>query len=66
MQEDMDKRINDLLNALRDQLSIKISRIKKAFTDAIGSSLADQYIIQGANAEKKSIKLSRDIVQNNF
>jgi hypothetical protein len=51
-----------MLNALRNQLSVKISRVKKAFTDAIGASLADYYIIQGANAEVKKIKLNRDLV----
>jgi hypothetical protein len=62
LREDMNQRIRDMLNALRDQLSVKISRVKKAFTDAIGASLADYYIIQGANAEEKKIKLNRDLV----
>lgn len=62
LREDMNQRIHDMLNALRDQLSVKISRVKKAFTDAIGASLADYYIIQGANAEVKKIKLNRDLV----
>jgi hypothetical protein len=72
---DMKERINKLINNEDDnkskeksegydQISVKLSRIKKAFTDAIGSSLADQYIIQGANAEKKLIKLDREMVQN--
>jgi hypothetical protein len=73
--DDMKERINKLINNEDDnkskeksegydQISVKLSRIKKAFTDAIGSSLADQYIIQGANAEKKLIKLDREMVQN--
>ncbi len=62
MREDMNQRITDLLNALRDQLSVKLSRIKKAFTDAIGASLADWYIIQGPNSERKSIKLNPSLV----
>jgi hypothetical protein len=66
MMEDMARRITEMTNILNDQVSVKLSRIKKAFTDAIGSSLADQYIIQGANAEKKTIKLTRDLVQNLF
>jgi hypothetical protein len=66
MREDMNRRIAELTNILNDQVSVKISRIKKAFADAIGSSLADQYIIQGANAEKKLIKLNREMVQNNM
>lgn len=58
------KRINEVTNILQDQMSIKISRIKKAFTDAIGQSLAGHYIIQGENAEKKKIKLNRELVEN--
>jgi hypothetical protein len=75
MHSDMKDRIAKLINSEDksksseksegyDQISVKLSRIKKAFTDAIGSSLADQYIIQGANAEKKLIKLDREMVQN--
>jgi hypothetical protein len=64
--EDMDLRMNTLLNTLNEQISIKISRIKKAFTDAIGASLADHYIIQGPNAEKKLIKLDRNLVIETF
>ena len=63
LSEDMNQRIRDMLNALRDQLSVKISRIKKAFTDAIGTSLADWYIIQGPNSERKSIKLNRTLIK---
>jgi hypothetical protein len=66
MREDMNRRIAELTNILNDQVSVKLSRIKKAFADAIGSSLSDQYIIQGANAEKKFIKLNRAMVQNNM
>jgi hypothetical protein len=58
----MNRRIDEMTNVLRDQISVKISRIRKAFTDAIGASLADHYIIQGPNAEKKLIKLDRNLV----
>ena len=64
VKEDMVRRINELTNVLNDQVSVKISRIKRAFTDAIGATLANQYIIQGENAEKKGIKLSRYLVEN--
>lgn len=64
MVEDMRKRIDDMTNVLRDQASVKISRIKKAFTDALGNALAQHYIIQGDNAERKSIKLERHLVEN--
>jgi hypothetical protein len=62
--EDMRRRIDEMTNVLRDQTSIKISRIKKAFTDALGNSLAEHYIIQGENAERKSIKIERSLVEN--
>lgn len=62
VREDMVRRINELTNALNDQVSVKISRIKRAFTDAIGVTLADHYIIQGENAERKKIKLNRNLV----
>lgn len=65
MREDMVRRINELTNTLNDQVSVKISRIKRAFTEAIGVSLADHYIIQGENAERKKIKLSRNLVIRN-
>jgi len=61
----MVRRINELTNTLNDQVSVKISRIKRAFTEAIGVSLADNYIIQGENAERKKIKLSRNLVIRN-
>jgi len=62
----LEDRIKVVTNILKDQMSIKISRIKKAFTDSIGSNLADYYIIQGENAEKKGIKLARHLVENHF
>lgn len=62
MREDMVRRINELTNTLNDQVSVKISRIKRAFTEVIGVSLADHYIIQGENAERKKIKLSRNLI----
>ena len=64
MLEDMKKRIDELTNILRDQTSIKISRIKKVFIDAIGNSLAEHYIIQGENAERKTISLDRSLVDD--
>jgi len=64
LMEEMRKRIDDMTNVLRDQTSVKISRIKKAFIDALGNALAEHYIIQGENAERKSIKLDRSLVEN--
>ena len=62
--EDMKHRIDEMTNVLKDQASVKISRIKKAFTDALGNALAEHYIIQGENAERKSIRLDRRLVEN--
>jgi hypothetical protein len=62
LREDMRRRINELTNILNDQVSVKISRIKRAFIDVIGESLADHYIIKGENAERKGIALDRDLV----
>jgi hypothetical protein len=62
LREDMRRRIDDLTNILNDQVSVKISRIKRAFIDVIGESLADHYIIKGENAERKGIALDRDLV----
>ena len=62
--EDMKKRIDEMTNILRDQTSVKISRIKKAFTDALGNALAEHYIIQGENAERKLVKIDRKLVEN--
>ena len=64
LREDMHKRIRDMNQALR--ISVQISRIKRAFTDAIGANLAEHYIIQGENAEKKGIKISRELVENHL
>ena len=64
LREDMRKRIRDMNQALR--ISVQISRIKRAFTDAIGANLAEHYIIQGENAEKKGIKISRELVENHL
>ena len=50
-------------NILHDQVSVKISRIKKAYVDAIGESLAEHYIIKGGNGEKKGIGLDRGLVE---
>ncbi|MFN5641726.1 MAG: hypothetical protein ACK45S_04915 [Sphingobacteriales bacterium] len=66
LMEDMKRRIDEMTNILNDQISVKISRIKRVFTDAIGNSLAEHYIIQGENAERKNIKLDRVLVKDNI
>lgn len=61
--EDMRRRINDLTNILNEQSSVKISRIKGAFIEAVGNNLAEHYIIQGENAERKRIQINRELVE---
>jgi hypothetical protein len=68
LRQEMRGRIKDLMenetNILNDQIRVKISRIKRAFIDAIGESLSEQYIVKGENAERKGISLERELVLN--
>lgn len=68
MLKEMQLRIDDMVNALSDSASIKISKIKKAFENAIGNELAKNYYIKGANGAVKKIDLDRKkiIIQNNL
>lgn len=49
-------RINDLVNIVSNSASEKISRIKRAFEEAIGPDLAKHYYIQGGNGERKRVE----------
>ena len=53
---EMRERINDLVNVLSNSASEKISRIKRAFEEAIGQDLAKHYYIQGGNGERKKVE----------
>jgi hypothetical protein len=54
--EDMNKRIEDLVDVTnKNSASEKISRIKRAFEEAIGPDLAKHYYIQGGNGERKKV-----------
>jgi hypothetical protein len=53
---EMRERINDLVNVLSNSASEKISRIKRAFEEAIGPDLAKHYYIQGGNGERKRVE----------
>jgi hypothetical protein len=53
---EMRERINDLTNVLSNSASEKISRIKRAFEEAIGPDLAKHYYIQGGNGERKRVE----------
>jgi hypothetical protein len=54
---EMKYRIDDMVNALNDSASQKISRIKRVFEDAIGPDLAKHYYIKGESGQKKKIDL---------
>jgi len=55
---EMKYRIDDMVNALSDSASQKISRIKRVFEDAIGPDLAKHYYIKGESGQKKKIDLN--------
>lgn len=59
---EMRERIDDMVNALSDSASQKISRIKRVFEEAIGQDLAKHYYIQGESGQKKKIDLNRSLV----
>jgi hypothetical protein len=54
--------ISRLVNQLGNSLHEKVSRIKKAFTDAVGPRLAANYIISGPPAGTRRIGLDRNLV----
>jgi hypothetical protein len=61
---EMRERIDDMVNALSNSASEKISKIKKAFEDAIGLDLAKHYYIQGEPGQLKKINLDRSLLQS--
>ena len=60
---EMQLRIDDMVNALSDSASQKISKIKKAFENAIGEELAKNYYIKGGKGDVKKISLERSLVR---
>ena len=59
---EMKERIDDMVNALSDSASQKISRIKRVFEESIGSELAQHYMIKGEMGLVKKISLPRELV----
>jgi hypothetical protein len=55
---EMKYRIDDMVNALSDSASQKISRIKRVFEEAIGPDLAKHYYIKGESGQKKKIDIN--------
>lgn len=60
--KEMKIRIDDMVNALSDSASQKISRIKRVFEEAIGPDLAKHYYIKGDSGHKKKIDLDRGLL----
>jgi len=63
LREDIQERINNLVNVLSNTASEKLSRIKSVFEESIGTELAKHYYIQGANGIEKKISLDRELVE---
>ena len=59
---EMKERIDDMVNALSDSASQKMSRIKRVFEEAIGTELAKFYYIKGDPGKVKSIALDRKLL----
>lgn len=59
---EMRVRIDDMVNALSDSASQKMSRIKRVFEESIGEELAKHYYIKGESGQQKKIDLNRELV----
>ncbi len=59
---EMKQRIDEMVNALSNSSSEKISRIKKVFEEAIGEELAKHYYIRGEHGDVKKIALDRSLI----
>jgi len=58
----MHNRINEMTRLTNNNASEKLSKIRKAFRDAIGDELAQHYIIDGENAQLRKISIDRSLV----
>lgn len=59
---EMKVRIDDMVNALNDSASQKMSRIKRVFEEEIGPNLATHYYIKGESGQKKKIDIDRSLI----
>ena len=59
---EMKHRIDEMVNALSNSSSEKISRIKKVFEEAIGEELAKHYYIRGEHGNVKKIAIDRGMI----
>jgi hypothetical protein len=63
--QEMKSKIDRIANVTTNSASEKISKIKEKFSSAIGSELAKNYYIHGANATTRKISLDRKLVDIN-
>jgi hypothetical protein len=61
--QEMKAKIDRMADVTSNSASEKISKIKEKFVTAIGSELAQNYYIKGANAEAKKIDIDRTLVE---
>jgi hypothetical protein len=61
--QEMKSKIDRMADVTSNSASEKISKIKEKFVTAIGSELAQNYYIKGANAEAKKISIDRNLVE---
>jgi hypothetical protein len=60
--ENINSRINELIDPNSNSASEKISRIKRKITELLGAEMAHELIIQGPTGEPKKILLDRSKV----
>lgn len=58
--------IEIMVNPTDNDMNVLLSRINKKIKDAVGPSLLDHYSIKGERAEKKLIKLDRELVIKSY
>ena len=63
--KDIEKSINDLIDPTKNSANEKISRIKKAFEDALRrySDNIDKFVPTGKKGEKYSVKFDRNRIR---
>ena len=56
------KSVKDLLDPYGNGRNVCMSRIKKAFRDAVGEPLAGFYYVDGHYGEARKVRLDRDYI----
>lgn len=60
--ETIEKRVEEMIDPVKNSCSEKISRIKRKVTDALGPGMASFFIISGANGTPKKIPFDRSLL----